>query len=407
VPGERARIPGRCGRGLEDVVGQRFRSAGVVAVVVVLATVAAACAKGVDTAEVSADAGDSGISLPTSTTIARSGNGNTTGGSSSGSRSKAKNQSATQADLAGTASQLISQLASDPNLLSKLTGGDTAALARLTGLDSGALQRLQITPETVKSLATVLTGLDPSTLGKLADAKGKLDPQVAATILSLAAQLDPAAAAAIKGVDPLAIASLIGAATTVDPKVIGALGGVLQVVDPNGLGKLASDKSSLAILAVLFGAALRTDPSKFAQLANANNLDPNVNFVISSIGGLAAGFTPQFVNQLNGITKVLGPDLLRALSAVIGLLGRPAVAGVVQKAAADPLVIVSTLGVATLLVPGLAEAIAPDVFSGNPQARYGALAGLIAIAIANLNGLDLNALAQQFGLPPLSGDFNR
>jgi hypothetical protein len=358
-------------------VGQRFRSVGVVAVVVTLATVAGACAKGVDTAEVSADASDSGVTLPTSTTIARAGNGNTANASTGSSRSKSKS---TQTDLSGTAQQLISKLASDPTLLSKLTGGDAAALSRLTGLD-------------------------PTTLSKIS-AGGKLDPQVAATILSLAAQLDPAAAAAIKGVDPLAIASLISAATTVDPKVLGALGGVLQVVDPNGLGKLAGDKSSLAILAVLFGVALRTDPSKFAQLANANNLDPNVNFVLSSIGGLVSGFTPQLVNQLNGISRVLGPDLLRALGAILGLLGRPAVAAVVQKAAADPVVIVTILGTIGLLVPGLAEVIAPGAFT-NPQARYGALAGLIAIAIANLNGLDLNALALQFGLPPLSGDFNR
>ena len=78
----------------------------------------------------------------------------------------------------------------------------------------------------------------------------------------------------------------------------------------------------------------------------------------------------------------------------------------VQKAAADPVVIVTVLGISACWCPDLAEVIAPGAFT-NPQARYGALAGLIAIAIANLNGLDLNALAQQFGLPPLSGDFNR
>jgi hypothetical protein len=383
-------------------VGQRFRSVGVVAVVVALATVAGACAKGVDTSEVSADSADSGVTLPTSTTIARAGNGNTANASTSGSRSRSKTG---QTDVSGTAQQLISKLASDPSLLSQLTGGDAAALSRITGIDPATLAQLQITPQTVKGLATILTGLDPTTLGKLSGSS-KLDPQVAATILSLAAQLDPAAAAAIKGVDPLAIASLISAATTVDPKVLGALGGVLQVVDPNGLGKLAGDKSSLAILAVLFGVALRTDPSKFAQLANANNLDPNVNFVLSSIGGLVSGFTPQLVNQLNGISKVLGPDLLRALGAILGLLGRPSVAAVVQKAAADPVVIVTVLGTIGLLVPGLAEVISPGTFS-NPQARYGALAGLLAIAIANLNGLDLNALATQLGLPPLSPDFTR
>ena len=238
-------------------------------------------------------------------------------------------------------------------------------------------------------------------------AGANLDPKLATTILMLAAQVDPAAALAIKGVDPLAIASLISAATTVDPKVVASIGSVLKVADPNGLGRLADDKSSLAMLAVMFGVAMRTDPSKFAQLGNAANLDPNVNYVLNSISGLAAGLTPQVVSSLNGLSKVLGPDLLRALSAMMGILGRPDVAPVVQAAAKDPLVLVSTLGTFALLIPGLAEVLAPDVFANNPNARYGLLAGLIGVAIANLNGLDLNALAGTLGLPPLNPDFGR
>ncbi len=386
---------------------QRYRSAGVVAVTVLMAVVAGACGTGVDTAEVSSRSAASGASLPTSTTIARSGNGSGSGSgssSSSASSSKAKATNASSQDLAGTAQQLLARLASDPTLVQQLTGADSAALSRLTGIDPATLARLQITPDTVKALASILTGLDPTSLQKLTST-GKLDPKVATTILTLAAQLDPASAIALKGVDPLAIASLISAATTVDPKVLTALGSVLQVADPNGLGKLAGDKSSLAILAVLFGVALRTDPSQFSNLANAANLDPNVDFVLNSVSGLVSSFTPQLVIQLNGLAKVLGPDLLKALSAVLGILGRPDVAPVIQKAAADPVVLVSTLGTFALLIPGLAETLAPDVFGSNPQARYGALAGLIAIAIANLNGLDLNALAKQLGLPPLSSDF--
>lgn len=386
-------------------MGQRYRRAGVIAILLLVGLGSASCARGVDTSEVTTGGdGKPGASLPTSTTVVGPGSGSSSSGSSPSSRATATN--ASNQDLAGTASALLSQLASDPTLLARLTGSDAASLSRLTGIDSATLARLQITPETVRALASILTGLDQNSLAKLT-ASGRIDPKVAATILTLAAQLDPAAALALKGVDPLAIASLISAATTVDPRVLTALGSVLQVADPNGLGKLADDKSSLAILAVLFGVALRTDPSQFANLANAANLDPNVNFVLNSVSGLVAGFTPQLVIQLNGISKVLGPDLLRALSAVIGILGRPDVAPVIQAAAADPVVLVSTLGTFALLIPGLAETLAPDVFGANPQARYGALAGLITIAIANLNGLDLNALAVQLGLPPLSPDFNR
>lgn len=378
-------------------MGSRRGIGGLTAVVVALAVLAGACADAKDTSEVSSEEGDK-ISLQTSTTIARS--------ASSGSGSSSGSSASQNKELATTASELLSQLASNPELLAQLTGLDLNQIAALTGIDPATLARLNITPDTVRGLAGVLSGLDPSLVKKLA-AGGNLDPQLASTILMLAAQLDPAAALALKGIDPLVIASLLSTATTVDPKVVAALGGVLKVADPNGLGRLADDESSLAILAVLFGAALRTDPSKFAQLGNAANLDPNVNYVLSSISNLAAGLTPQVVYALNGLSKVLGPDLLRALSAAMSILGRPDVAPIIQAAAADPVVLASTLGTFALLIPGLAEVLAPDVFATNPNARYGLLAGLIGVAIANLNGLDLNALAQQLGLAPLNPDFGR
>ena len=378
-------------------MGSRRAIGTLTAAFVALAVLATSCSSSVDTAEVSAGA-PKDVSLQTSTTVAgRSGSS----GSSSKS-SSAKSTGTNSEDL----TRLISQLAADPNLLASLTGMDISQIAALTGMDPAALARMNITPDTIRGLSSVLAGLDPSMVKQLASGS-KLDPKLATTILMLAAQLDPAAALAIKGVDPLAIASLLSAATTVDPKVVNAIGGVLKVADPDGLGRLADDKSSLAILAVLFGVAMRTDPSKFAQLGNAANLDPNVNFVLNSISGLAAGLTPSVVNALNGLSKVLGPDLLRALSAMMGILGRPDIAPIVQAAAADPVVLVSTFGTFALLIPGLAEALAPDVFEKNPNARYGILAGLIGVAIANLNGLDLNALALMLGLPPLSPDFRR
>ena len=376
-------------------MGTRGATGVVTAVLGALAVLATSCSKAADTAEVSAGSPDD-VSLQTSTTVKGTGSGS----SGSSSKAKAKTTGANSEDL----TKLVAQLASDPQLLSQLTGMDLGQIAALTGMDPAALAGMNISPDTVRALASVLAGLDPSMVKQLSSG-GKLDPKLATTILMLAAQLDPAAAAAIKGVDPLAIASLLSAATTVDPKVLDAIGGVLKVADPNGLGRLAGDKSSLAILAVLFGVALRTDPSKFAQLGNAANLDPNVNFVLNSISNLAAGLTPQVVYALNGLSKVLGPDLLRALSAMLGILGRPDIAPIVQAAAADPVVLVSTFGTFALLIPGLAEALAPEVFEKNPNARYGILAGLLGVAIANLNGLDLNALAIALGLAPLPTEF--
>jgi hypothetical protein len=374
-----------------------------VGAVVLTAVLATSCARPADTSEVSADGSGAGARLATSTTLAQNGGASVASARTSRSGSGA----AGNPELAETAQKLIAQIASDPTLAAQLVGADQAALARLTGLDAATLERLQITPSTVRALATILTGVDADTLQRLAGARGELDPALAATILGLAAQLDPGAAASIRGVDPRAVAVLLGTASTVDPRVVDSLGAVLGVVDPNGLGRFAGNKESLAILAVLFGAALRTDPAKFGQLANINSVDPAVNFAINGIRNLALGLTPTVVNQLNGISRILGPDLLRALSAVIGLLGRPDIAPVIQAAAADPLVIVTTLGAASLLVPGLAEALAPDTFGNNPEARYAALLGLVGVAIANIEGLDLNALAVSLGLPPLPADFGR
>lgn len=378
-------------------MGTRRALAAVTATTVVLALAASSCARAAETSEVSTDAPEK-VSLQTSTTVARSASG---AGSPSTRSTKAGS-----GDLAQTAAQLFARLAADPSLLAQLTGMDISQIAALTGMDPAALASLNISPDAIRALAGALGGIDPTLVRRLG-AGANLDPKLATTILMLAAQVDPAAALAIKGVDPLAIASLISAATTVDPKVVASIGSVLKVADPNGLGRLADDKSSLALLAVMFGVAMRTDPSKFAQLGNAANLDPNVNFVLNSISGLAAGLTPQVVSSLNGLSKVLGPDLLKALSAMMGILGRPDVAPVVQAAAKDPVVLVSTLGTFALLIPGLAEVLAPDVFANNPNARYGLLAGLIGVAIANLNGLDLNALAGTLGLPPLNPDFGR
>jgi hypothetical protein len=365
----------------------------VAAVVVLIALVAAACANGVDTAAVDDHSTDPSARLATSTTVA-------TGGSATSSSSKSKATTASSQQLSGTAQELVSKLASDPALLQQLTGADAATISRLTGIPASELAGLHITPQTIQALGTILSGLDPATLQEVSRT-GKLDPQVATTILTLAAQLDPAAAASLKSVNPLAIVSLISTATTVDPKVTATLGTVLGAIDPNGLGRLANDQSSLAILAVLFGAALRTDPSQFANLANANNLDPNVDYVLTAVQRLVSGLTPEVVYALNGLSKVLGPDLLKALATVMAMLGRPDVAPVVQAAAKNPVVLVTTLGTFALLVPGLAEVLAPDVFGKNPTARYAALAAMIGLAIANLNGLDLDALAKLLGLPPL------
>ena len=130
-----------------------------------------------------------------------------------------------------------------------------------------------------------------------------------------------------------------------------------------------------------------------------------MNFVLNGIAGIVSGFTPRLVKELNGISQILGPNLIAALGGIVQLLGQPEIAAKVAAAAEDPAVLVSALGAAALLIPGLAETIDPVAFAKDPNLRYKALIGLVAVSLAKLNGVDINALALQFGLPPLPPDF--
>ena len=381
-------------------MGVRTRLGAVVAIVAT-SLVASACGRAVDTSEVAAASVEDGVRLATSTTVPAA-----TGASVAGSRATRPTTAAGTepelAEFAELAAELLDRLSSNPQLVAQLLGADDATLAGLIGSDPATLARLGITPDAVRTLAAVLSGVDTDTLRRLAGGGGRPDPELAATILSLAAQLDPGVAATIRGLDPRAVAILLGTASTVDPKVIDSLAAVLTAV-PSELSRLASDRQSLAILAVLIGAALGSDPSQLAALAAANRVDPNLLATIQGIRTLAAGLTPTVINQLNRISRILGPDAVQALSSVLALLSRSDISPIIEAAARDPLVLATTIGTASLLVPGLAEALSPEVFGRNPTARYVALVGLVGLAIANIQGLNLDLLATLLGLPRPAG----
>lgn len=372
-----------------------------VAALLAAAVLAAGCARSADTAEVVAPSGatgsdgqDGGV-VTTTTLIPASVAG------VSATRSPADGSTAAaNPDLAGAAGQLISRLASDPTLVQRILGGDTGDLQRLTGLDAATLARLKITPESIRGLASVLSRLDPTVLAQLASSGGRTNSDIAQIILLLASQLDPKTYAAIKGIDPRILSLLASTASSVDPKVAESLGAVLTVVDPNGLGKLAGDRTSLGLIAVLFAAALRTDPATFAQLGNAAQVDPALQNVIDGIRQLAAGLTPEFVANVNQLSKALGPEVLDALGKAIGFLGSEEYGPIITEAAKDPVVVASVLAVASLLIPGLPEALSPEVFGNDPTARSKALVGVIALVLANQNGIDLTELATLLGLTP-------
>lgn len=363
----------------------RGRWVGAVVAVVLTAVVATSCARPIETNEVSADSDTSGARLATSTTIAPSAAG--TGGRSSGS----SNGSDGEPELAGTAAELIARIIEDPSLAAQLVGADAETLSRLTGLSSSQLDALGITPDTVRALAAILTQLDPDTAALLASGNAS-DPRVASAVTRLISTLSPDAAASLGGLDSGGIALLLGTASTVDPKVTDALGTVLSAVDPSGLGRLANDRTSLAIVAVLFAAALQVDPAQLGNLKNLQAVEPGLQAAIDGISALAAGLSPQAVITINQIRERLTPEVLDLLGGLLGALGDPEISRIITEAAKDPVVIATSIGVAGLLIPGLAEALDPSLIGSDPRARYTALLGLIALAAANQNNLDISAL---------------
>jgi len=361
----------------------------VLAALVAACVLAAGCAEVQDTAELgSGSDGGSGATGVTTTTVPVEVRGATATRVVPGPNGAPV---AGEPELATAANELIQRLASDPSLVQSILAGSTSDLERVTGLDAATLQRLRITPESIRSLALVISRLDPATLSRIAG--GDRSPEGAVrTILLLASQLNPDTFAAVQGIDPRLLSILASTAANVDPAVADALGRVLGVVDPDGLGSVAGDRTSLGLLAVLFAAALRIDPTTFEQLGNASQISPDFALAIEGIRTLAAGLSLEFIANINEVVRVLGTDLSDVLGAILGFLGDERYNDVLREGLSDPTVVQTVVAVSALLIPGLAEVVAPEVFADAPSARSLALAALLLVALLGATGVDLGTV---------------
>ncbi|MFI5043483.1 MAG: hypothetical protein ACHQDC_01715 [Acidimicrobiales bacterium] len=365
----------------------------VVAVVVVMSVFTAACANKAAYESVSGGEGIKGAALQTSTTL----NGKA---SSSSAKKSTKSTKSSAADLATTARQLIEKIVKDPAFLSQIVGGNPALLAALTGVDEATLAKYNITPETIKSLAGLILGLDSSTISTLAGAGSGDTPPTAllGALFGLAGEINPVSAAQLKNADTYAIAALLGTAAGIDPSLLDAMSGVLKVVDPNGLGALANDRNSLAIIAVLFGVALNMNPADISKAGLLNQLDPRVNSVLERIGFVVGGLSPMLVRRLNNLSDTLGPDLIRVLAGMLALVDNPNIAAVIKDQANNEITLATAIGTALLLIPGLAETLNPTLFAQDPTIRYRALLELVILGAINTSGLPVRDIAARFGI---------
>ena len=368
------------------------------AAVLAAAVLAAGCSQEIDTAEVD----PAGPRSTTSTTVATAAGADRVAGSSatgprptapsSGTGGSARPVSTATSAQAQAALDLLTRIARDPEGFARANGITREELARQLGVSPAVLAQLQIDPAQVGAVAGLLARLDRTTLRSLAN--GNINPQVVTAVLSLLNSVNPAALQGLGNLDPRVLAVLSTTASSIDPKILQALGSIVTVADPNGLGQLANDRSSLALLALLFGVALRTDPTQFRQLGALNNLAPGYGFVIDGISSIVQAFDPRTVAFLNEVNRNFSPELIAALAGISNAIAQPQIQAVLAQASKDPQLIANVLGVAALLIPGLAEAIAPDVFQQNPNAANAALVALLVTALGRLNGVDLTALGQ-------------
>ncbi len=357
------------------------------ATVVVAAMVAAGCSQDVDTAEVGADG--------PSTTVARSRSASRAAGSAAtgpaptAPRPQVAGVSATNSQQAQAALDLITKIAQDPAAFARANGLSQEQIARQLGVSPEVLRNLQLNPGTVGALANLFKRLDPTTVGNLAS--GKVNPQLVATVIELFGLVNPQSVAGLTNIDPRALSVLVTASQAVDPKILEAVGSIVAVSDPNGLGKLAGDKNSLALLTLLFGVALRTDPAQFRELSALNNLAPGFQFALDGITSIVNAFDPKTVAFINEINQNFSPELLATLSGITSALNQPEIQAVLNEASKNPENIATAVAVAALLIPGLAEAIDPSAFGSNPNAANQALVALLLLALARANGIDVSS----------------
>jgi len=358
----------------------------LVAALVAVSVIAAGCSQAVDTAEV--DAGG-----PTTTAVARSASkaagGSSTGPSPTAPRATRASTAAVNSTQAQAALDLISKIAQDPAAFAKANGLTQEQVAKQLGVSPEVLRNLQLNPGTVGALANLFKRLDPATVGNLAS--GRVNPQLVATVVELFGLVNPQSIAGLGNIDPRALSVLVTASQAVDPKVLEAVGSIVAVSDPNGLGKLAGDKNSLALLTVLFGVALRTDPTQFRELSALNNLAPGFQFALDGITSVVNAFNPKTVEFINEINKNFSPELIATLSGITSALTRPEIQAVLNEASKNPESIAQAVAVAALLIPGLAEAIDPNAFSSNPNGTNQILVALLLLALARANGIDVSS----------------
>jgi hypothetical protein len=145
-------------------------------------------------------------------------------------------------------------------------------------------------------------------------------------------------------------------------------------------------------------AILGDDPRKLENFNNLEDVDPRFANVFGALTRLASTLEPEFVETINRFTRILGPNTLKAVAAGVGILTRPAVAALVEEAVSDPVVVGTMFGSFLIMVPGLAELVAPESFGSDPRSIYTGIAAIYLTSLVNMDAPGIRDFLARLGV---------
>lgn len=254
------------------------RHLSVIAVFVVTAVTAGACATSADTTSVEDIEVSSDQAAPTST-IVRTDRGATETTTTEVVRASELANAGT--DPTAVLTSLLGQFAANPDLVAQLTQLDAVGIANLLGVDLAALQQLGLTPDQIAALAQGVVASTPDVRADLLS--GVPDPAVLLGLLAGSLDLGSLADGTIATLVQGLIGAVTGTRIVISPELSVDLGELLGDLDPETLGPIVANPSNASLLALLTSVWLGSNPLFTRQLLANPQLDPALRSLLSEL----------------------------------------------------------------------------------------------------------------------------
>ncbi len=253
------------------------RHLSAIAMVVVVAVTAGACATSADTTAVDDVEPAPSRGAPTSSVMRTE----RAAGSTTTTIARSSELASAGTDPASVLTSLLGRFAADPALASQLANLDAVGIANLLGIDVSAVQLLGLDPAQLTALAQGVVGSAPTVQDQLRS--GAPDPAVLLGLLAgsldLASLADGTLATIVQGL----LAAVTGLRIVVSPELTVDLGELLGEFDPDGLGQFAANPANASLLALLTSAFIGANPLLTDQLLANPLLDPSLSELLGQL----------------------------------------------------------------------------------------------------------------------------